>query len=624
MSKPLLDEAEARLAPHLLALTRDRWLQGTVALLAALSAVAWWSDGALRPGLLSTWVQALPQVLLGGVVFTALWHRLDNLRQREERLFWQDVATSSGALLAVAVLQLGGELPYMAVVSDLFYIAFFVVFVLALERRPHRHHPWRPSTLDRNLSWPALLVFVACLFLYLVIQPLYFEAYQPRMASYWLAWLLDGYLAIRLALAATKTSSWRWQNLYTVLCLAMVVAVADDVWRIAAELQWVHPTAAGLRLGHSLPLLLLLLAARLRHRRFPADAMIEEERVDAGISSPAGQGLIFVLALPILHFSYQGLVDNELAADVPEAHQELLLLIASLILGALAYVQYQRLRQTMDSLRRDRSRFEEDLLESEQDLRLMVEQKQAAETQSTFERNFVEIFQRNPDAIAICSLADSEILEVNDAFANLFGLSRQEMMGRTPGDLGLLAPDHDLEPLQSKLQRQDAVREHRVLCRQPHGEPFEAVMSAKRVEIAGHASMLIVTAPQDAETSAAVPSRSVVRDWLAEAVDAAWVVDDEACVTYWNQAAETLLGWTEQQALGQPIDHLLAIDDHHSTLAAVDSEGHWSGNLQVTRGTNRSPLTVQCRYLRLSRPQSSDVLRLAICRAVDDGGATAA
>ncbi len=624
MKAPLLDAAEARLSHHLRSLTRDRWLLWTTVLFLVLTLIGQLLDNSLRPGLLAMWSQALPQVFLGGVVFSAFWHRLGTLRQREERLFWQDLATASGALLAMAILRLGGELPYMAVVSDLFYIAFFVVFVLALERRPHRHHPWRPSSLDRNLSWPALLVFVACLLIYLVIQPVYFKAYQPRMASYWLACLLDGYLAIRLALAATKASSWRWQNLYTVLCLAMVAAIFDDAWRIAAELEWVDPTPTGLRLSHALPSLLLLLAARLRHRRFPADARLEEERADAGISSPAGQGLVFVLALPMLHFSYQGLVEKDLVVSVPDAHQEMLLLTTSMVLGALAYFQYQRLRQTMDGLRRERARFEEDLLEREQDLRLMVEQKQAAETLSTFERNFVEIFQRNPDAIAICSLADSEILEVNDAFAALFGFPRREMMGRTPSDLGLLAVDQDLEPLQSKLQRQDAVRDHRVECRDRHGQPFEAVMSAKRVEIAGQASMLIVTSPQGSEPVDKAPAKTVVRDWLAEAVDGTWVVDDEGHVTYWNQASEGLLGWSEQQALGQPISELLGIDDHHLTLAEVDSHGHWSGSLQVVRGSDKRSLTLQCRYLRLKVPDSPAPSRLAICRMLEDGGASPA
>lgn len=627
MSAPLLPRAEAPLLPHLSALRRDPWVQWTLVLY-ALPVIGAWLIGTRLP----LWaVVTVPRILLGGVVVGVLWHRLPDLRQREERFFWQDLATASGALLGVAMLQLGADVPYLAVASDLFYIAFFAVFVLALERRPHRHHPWRPSTVDRTLSWPALVVFVACLLAYLVIQPLYFGAYQPRMASSWLAWVLDGFLAIRLALAAIKTSSWRWRNLYIVLCLALITAVADDLGRIAFDLEWMSPTAIHRHLLHGLPMVLLVVATRLRHRRFPADAMIEEERADAGISSPAGQGLVFVLALPILHFSYQGLVEKDLPTKVPDADQELLLLVASLILGALAYFQYQRLRRSMENLRRDRSRFEEDLLESEQDLRLMVEQKQASASLSTFERNFVEIFQRNPDPIAICDLTDGEIVEVNDAFAALFGFRRQEMMGRAPSELGLLAPDQDLEPLQSQLRRQDVVRDHRVLCRHRDGELVEITMSAKRVEIGGQASMLIVASLPQVKAERETSPPTMVKDWLAEAADGAWVVDGDGRVTYWNHGATVLLGWSTPQALGQPIAELLGIAEHGDILARVDADGHWHGTLETRPGNGEDrpqqshhsrSRSLQCRYLRLDVPGATQPLRLAICRTVDDGDAT--
>lgn len=608
----------AYLTPHLLVLATDPWVLAAAAVLVLQAVVVRGFDSGLPPWLLLR----LPLVVLGALALGALWWKLDLLRQREERLFWKDLATASSALLGVYVLRLPDGPPFLAVAADLFYIAFFVVFVLALERRPHRHHPWRPGSLDRSLSWPALLVFVCGLLSYLVIQPIYFDAYRPQVASTWLALVLDVFLAIRLILAATKSSSIRWQNIYTVLAMALMLAVGRDCWQMVdietpqelASLK--HVVLAGV------PLLLLLLAARIRLRRFPADALIEEERADAGISSPAGQGMVFALAFPLLHFSSRLAVEDA----VPDEPRELLLLGVSLALGGLAYLQYQRLRDGMTRLRSERSLFEEELLESEQDLRLMVEQKQTAETLSTFERNFIEIFHRNPDALAICSLDDGEFLEVNNAFATLFGYQPAEMVGQTPHDLGMVESGEAFEPLRMQLQRQDSLRLNDLVCRHRQGEWLTLEISTRRVEIDNQPSVLIVTSLSTTD-AVAEDAGTPVEDRLAAAKDAVWVVDGEGAITYWNRAAEAIFGWPAERVLGQPIDQVLDLQEPAQTHDPVDPTAQWFGDLEPIHADGQR-LRLQCRYLWLNAVDDAGAddapngrSRLAIGRVVEGGAA---
>lgn len=619
MSPPQQGPPAAHLTPHLRALVSDLWVRSALGILAVHVILSQW----FQQGTAGWWALHLPPVLLAGTVFGALWWRLDQVRQPNERLFWNDLAAACGALLAATILRTGHEIPWLAVASDLFYVAFFIIFVLALERRPHRHHPWRPGSLDRNLSWPALMVFVLSLLTYLVFQPLAFQHYQPRIASTWLAWVLDGFLTIRLVLVAVKSSSLRWQNLYTVLAMAMALATGRDLWQ--ALTGSTSAINSGDLLLAGLPWVLLVVAARLRLRRFPADALIEEERADAGISSPAGQGLVFALALPLLHFTYKNVVDDPIA----DTYRETLLLAACLALGILSYLQYQRLRSGMQNLRQERALFEEELLESEQDLRLMVEQKQTTETLDTFERAFVDIFYRNPDAIAICTLADGDFLEVNDAFADLFGFARQEMMGQTALELGLLTPGDDFDRLMQRLQQHEMVRQVQVACRHRDGHGLSIEMSAQRVEIEGQLCMLIVTLL----TQPAAPSpASEHADWLAGSTDSAWVTDDAGLITYWNEAAATLLGWPEERALGQPIEQILDTPEHQEILRCVDGEGHWSGELEAVHVDGRR-LRLHCRYLLLQPDgdgpktdpaQPPGASRLAICRAFGDGETTQA
>ncbi|KWC91604.1 PAS domain S-box protein [Burkholderia cepacia] len=73
--------------------------------------------------------------------------------------------------------------------------------------------------------------------------------------------------------------------------------------------------------------------------------------------------------------------------------------------------------------------------------------------------------------------------------------------------------------------------------------------------------------------------------------DAIVVYDLEDRITFWNQGAEALYGWTAQQAVGQSIHALtqthasLALDDIHR---AVLESGRWQGELQRVRRDGKS------------------------------------
>ncbi|CAM2156065.1 PAS domain S-box protein [Paraburkholderia tropica] len=86
-------------------------------------------------------------------------------------------------------------------------------------------------------------------------------------------------------------------------------------------------------------------------------------------------------------------------------------------------------------------------------------------------------------------------------------------------------------------------------------------------------------------------------DMLNLTHDAVLVVDLEGRVTFWNHGAESLYGWSAEQALGQRIHELtqtraaLPLDEIHAKL--LDS-GSWSGELQRVRRDGRT-VTVMSR-----------------------------
>lgn len=67
--------------------------------------------------------------------------------------------------------------------------------------------------------------------------------------------------------------------------------------------------------------------------------------------------------------------------------------------------------------------------------------------------------------------------------------------------------------------------------------------------------------------------------------DAVVVTDAEGIITDWNKGSESLYGYTEEEALGQPVGILHVPDDvEHITsevLAAVAESGQWTGEVRM-------------------------------------------
>ncbi len=118
---------------------------------------------------------------------------------------------------------------------------------------------------------------------------------------------------------------------------------------------------------------------------------------------------------------------------------------------------------------------------------------------------------------------------------------------------------------------------------------------------------------------------------LDKAQDAIVVRDLQQRVTYWNQSAERVYGWSQQQALGQPINALIYPDtaafqrateavlahgewageivQHHREGHAIDMEGHWT-LVQDEHGQPESVLEINT-DIRQRKATDREIQRLA-------------
>ena len=90
---------------------------------------------------------------------------------------------------------------------------------------------------------------------------------------------------------------------------------------------------------------------------------------------------------------------------------------------------------------------------------------------------------------------------------------------------------------------------------------------------------------------------------LDQVSDAVISCDERVVITSWNAAAETVYGWTAQEALGRHADELLATEfadgEHQRVVDTLEESGHWHGEL-VQRRADGSTVHVDSTITRLT------------------------
>jgi len=102
-------------------------------------------------------------------------------------------------------------------------------------------------------------------------------------------------------------------------------------------------------------------------------------------------------------------------------------------------------------------------------------------------------FQTSIDAININRLSDGEYIDCNQAFLDIVGYERQEVMGRTSPELGVWADESDRQKLKQMLLQSSICRSLETRFRKKTGEILWGQMSASIIEVDGTPCVLSIT-----------------------------------------------------------------------------------------------------------------------------------
>lgn len=186
-------------------------------------------------------------------------------------------------------------------------------------------------------------------------------------------------------------------------------------------------------------------------------------------------------------------------------------------------------------------------------------------------------------AVGIVHLgADRRILRANDAFCAMLGYQRGELIGRTFQEI---TPPDEQAAGEASFQRvlsgeADVVNLEKQYVRKD-GSLIWVSITSRRIA-RGRAPMLLSVVIDITDRKRAEQELERQASLLDHAHDAIFSWDVDGAITYWNQGAVELYGFSSEEALGQSPQKLLdthQLTDNGHFLTELKRKGRWEGEL---------------------------------------------
>ena len=146
----------------------------------------------------------------------------------------------------------------------------------------------------------------------------------------------------------------------------------------------------------------------------------------------------------------------------------------------------------------------------------ITERKRAEEALQTSEQKFGAAFMTGLDAIYVATLEEGRLLEVNQEFNNLFGYTREEVIGRTSLELNFYYDPADRARTVSKLKTKGRVRDWELKARKKNGEIITVSLSITTIQLE-HEPHILGVVRDITERKLAEETLKMERQNLAEA-----------------------------------------------------------------------------------------------------------
>jgi PAS domain S-box-containing protein len=114
----------------------------------------------------------------------------------------------------------------------------------------------------------------------------------------------------------------------------------------------------------------------------------------------------------------------------------------------------------------------------------MAERERAEAVARASEQRFMAMFQSSPSGMVVSSLPDLRYVDVNESWLQLTGYSREQVIGKTADDVGLIDA-HERALIYATMQRTGGMRNVDLRFQTRGGETSHGLVSAERLAVNG-------------------------------------------------------------------------------------------------------------------------------------------
>jgi PAS domain S-box-containing protein len=186
-------------------------------------------------------------------------------------------------------------------------------------------------------------------------------------------------------------------------------------------------------------------------------------------------------------------------------------------------------------------------------VRDMTEYRKTSTALEASEKKFSSVFQASPNPVCIINLEKEIFIDVNDSFLRASGYTREEIIDRTPVEMGLLANNADLAMVRNLLEQKGKISNQEIHTRTKSGEIRINLVAAEIVKIAGSPCVVLAItdiSEQKWAEDALKESEAFTSSLLKNNPNPIFVVYPDSAIKYVNPAFENLTGYALTDIIG--------------------------------------------------------------------------
>ncbi|HEX6878913.1 MAG TPA: PAS domain-containing protein, partial [Terriglobales bacterium] len=210
-----------------------------------------------------------------------------------------------------------------------------------------------------------------------------------------------------------------------------------------------------------------------------------------------------------------------------------------------------------------------------------MKQSEAALRES--EQRFSNAFHTSPAAITITRIADGKFVDVNPAFLDLFGFSREEVVGHTSVELNMLTAASRRDLIRAQLES-GGLRHEELLTHTKSGRPIQLLFSSQPMSLAGrphHVTTLIDITDRKQAEQALRESEDRFRTLADFVPQMVWMCTPDGLNVYFNQRWVDYTGMSLEESYGRGWNTPFHDDDKQTAWDAWNKAVVTGGTYQV-------------------------------------------